>query len=134
MATNPYSNYLEATILSADPIELIRILYRTAIDSTCDARAYLSAGKTAERSRAVSKAVAAVRELSFCLKSDAQPDLARNLAELYDYIQRRLLTANFEQSDAPLAEVAGLLENMLHAWERVDLAQAVRQAASTWAM
>ena len=33
MPTNPYSNYLEATILSADPIELVRILYRTAIDS-----------------------------------------------------------------------------------------------------
>jgi len=120
MPANAYSTYLEATILSADPVELVRILYRTAIDSVHDARAYLAAGDVAARVRSVNKAWGALRELTFCLNHEAQPILARQLAELYDFMQRRLLAANFEQTDGPLAEVAHLLENLSGAWEKVD--------------
>jgi flagellar protein FliS len=120
MPANAYSTYLEATILSADPVELVRILYRTAMDSVHDARAYLAAGDVAARVRAVNKAWGALRELSFCLNHEAQPILARQLTELYDFMQRRLLAANFEQTDAPLAEVAQLLENLSEAWNKVD--------------
>jgi len=42
--------------------------------------------------------------------------LARQLAEMYDYMERRLLAANQEQSDGPLAEVMGLLETLTEAW------------------
>lgn len=118
---NPYDNYLEATVLSADPIELIRILYRSAIDSVRDARMHLAARDIAARSRAISKAVTILTELSLCLKADADPRLARNLAELYDFMRRALLKANLDQADAPLAEVADLLENLYGAWEKVDL-------------
>ncbi len=121
MATNPYNTYLEATVLSADPIELVRILYRSAIESVRDARIHLAAREIGARSRSISKAVAVLIELSSCVKSDADPRLARNLVELYDYMQRRLLRANLDQADAPLAEVAGLLDNLSEAWERIDL-------------
>jgi len=128
MPANPYNNYLEATVLSADPVELVRILYRTAIDSVREARGYLAAGDVAARVRAVNKAWGALRELSYCLNHEADPTLARRLAELYDFMQRRLLAANFEQTDAPLAEVAGLLESMSDAWEKVEA-----PAAGNWA-
>jgi flagellar secretion chaperone FliS len=121
MPANPYDTYLDATILSADPIELVRILYRTAIDSVHEARGHLAASDIAARVRAVNKAWGALRELSFCLNHEAEPALARKLAELYDFMQRQLLAANFEQTDAPLAEVARLLENLSEAWEKVDV-------------
>jgi len=120
MPANAYDTYLEATVLSADPVELVRILYRTAIDCVHDARGYLAAGDVSARVRAVNKAWGAIRELSFCLNHEAQPNLARQLAELYDFMQRRLLAANFEQTDAPLAEVAGVLENLSAAWNKVE--------------
>ncbi len=129
MPANPYSNYMEATVLSADPVELVRILYRTAIDSVREAREYLKAGDIAGRVRAVNKAWGAMRELTFCLNHEAEPTLARRLAELYDYMQRRLLTANFEQTEAPLAEVAGLLESVSEAWEKVETTQTQYWAA-----
>jgi flagellar protein FliS len=122
MATNPYNNYLEATILSAEPIELVRILYRTAIESVRDARIHFASGDIGGRARAISKALAILMELGFCVKADADPRLARNLVELYDFMQRRLLTANLEQTDAPLAEVADLLDNLSTAWENIELA------------
>jgi len=129
MPANPYSNYLEATVLSANPVELVRILYRNAIDSVAEAKGYLAAGDIAPRVRAVNQAWGALRELSFCLNRDADPALARRLAELYDYMQRQLLRANFEQTDGPLAEVSGLLENLLQAWEKVE----APAGENTWA-
>jgi flagellin-specific chaperone FliS len=42
--------------------------------------------------------------------------LGSNLIELYDYMQRRLIVANVEQSDPPLAEVAQLLATLLEGW------------------
>jgi flagellar protein FliS len=124
MPANPYDTYIDATVLSADPIELVRILYRTAIDSVHEARGHLAGGDVAARVRAVNKAWGALRELSFCLNHEADPALAHRLAELYDFMQRQLLTANFEQTDAPLAEVARLLENLSEAWEKVEVPRA----------
>jgi flagellar protein FliS len=84
------------------------------------ARAHLAAGEIKERSQAISKAVSIIHELALSLNPEVEPSLAGTLAELYDYMQRRLLAANFEQSDAPLAEVMGLLETMTDAWYQAN--------------
>ena len=116
MISNPYAAQLDVSILTAEPIELVRILYRTALGSVSAARAHLAAGEIQERSQAINKAVGILHELAVSLNPEVGPALARTLAELYDYMQRRLLQANCEQSDAPLAEVMGLLETMTDAW------------------
>lgn len=129
MPSNPYTAYLEANIVGAEPIELVRMLYRAALDAVGDARVHGAAGETAERGRAISKATSIVRELAMSLNPQADPALAHDLRELYDYIERRLLTANFEKTEAPLAEVAVLLATMSEAWEKVSPATG-EQAAS----
>jgi len=116
MPSNPYAAHLEASILTAEPIELVRILYRTALGSVSAARAHLAAGEIQERSQAINKALSVIHELALSLNPEVEPMLASTLAELYDYMQRRLLAGNLEQSDAPLAEVMGLLETMTDAW------------------
>jgi flagellar secretion chaperone FliS len=120
MPCNPYAAQLDVSILTAEPIELVRILYRTALDSVSGARAHLAAGEIKERSQAIGKAVSIIHELALSLNPEVEPSLAGTLAELYDYMQRRLLAANFEQSDAPLAEVMGLLETMTDAWYQAN--------------
>jgi flagellar protein FliS len=120
MPCSPYAAQLDVSILTAEPIELVRILYRTALDSVSAARAHLAAGEIKERSQAISKAVSIIHELALSLNPEVEPSLAGTLAELYDYMQRRLLAANFEQSDAPLAEVMGLLETMTDAWYQAN--------------
>lgn len=120
MPCNPYAAHLDVSILTAEPIELVRILYRTALDSVSAARAHLAAGEIKERSQAITKAISMIHELALSLNPEVEPNLAGTLAELYDYMQRRLLEANFEQSDAPLAEVMGLLETMTDAWYQAN--------------
>ena len=55
--------YLETRILSADPVELVSILYEYAGISVQDARQSLAAGDVPGRARAVTKAIAIMGEL-----------------------------------------------------------------------
>jgi flagellar protein FliS len=61
--------------------------------------------------------MAILNELALSLDHDAGGEISRSLAEMYDYLQRLILQANFEQIDAPLAEAEQLLATMLDAWE-----------------
>ncbi len=108
--------YFEQMILSASPIELIRLMYQRAIASVADAREHLIAGRIAERSRSIKKAYAIVSELMISLDVAAAPELAKNLRALYCYMQEKLVEANLHQKDAPLAEVGGLLATIADAW------------------
>ncbi len=120
MPSNPYAAYFESSLLTAEPIELVRILYRTALDSVRNARTFLAEGDIAARSKAVAKCIDILRELSFSLRHENEPVLARNLVELYDYMQRRLQTANLSQSSEGLEEVDALLTTMSEAWDRIN--------------
>lgn len=118
---NAYGEYLESQVLTADPLELVRLLYRAALEATRSAREHLAAGRIAERSRRISKAHAIITQLSVSLDHARGGALSRRLAELYDYMQRRLMEANLRQKAEPLAEVEGLLQTLLEGWE--DLGQ-----------
>jgi len=118
----PQDAYLESQVLSADPLELVRLLYRAAGDATRSARAHLSAGRIAERSRQITKAHAILTQLSVSLDHARGGSLSRNLAELYDYMQRRLLEANLCQNAEPLVEVEGLLATLLEGWDQIRTA------------
>jgi flagellar protein FliS len=117
MPNHRYQNHLEDEILTANPVHLIQLLYRGALDSITSARRYLKLGDIRARSRAISKAMAIVTELSLSLNHTTGGDVSKNLAELYAYAEKLLIQANQEQSDPPLAEAERLLSPLLQAWE-----------------
>jgi flagellar protein FliS len=114
-----YDIYLESQVMAADPLELVRLLYRAAGDATRNARAHMTAGRIGERSREISKTHAILAQLSVTLDHARGGALSRSLAELYDYMQRRLLDANQRQEAQPLVEVESLLTTLLEGWEQV---------------
>ena len=105
MANTIYNTYLEAEVFGADPVKLIHMLYRGAVEAVGAAHRHLAAKQIRERSRQVNKAWNILQELSRSLDLERGGKIARRLGELYDYMQRRLIEANAQQSDAPLAEV-----------------------------
>ncbi len=117
MASNPYEAYLESTILAADPVELVEIAYKAAIEAVGEARRALRRGDIAARAKAISRASAIVVELMLAVNREQGGPLAYNLIELYDYMQRRLIEANAEQAEPPLAEVGRLLATLLEGWK-----------------
>jgi flagellar secretion chaperone FliS len=111
--------YLENRILSADPVELICILYEHAILAVQEARDGIEKRDIAARSKAISKAIAIIGELESSLNHGAGGEVAGNLARLYQYIRERLLLANRCQEAGPLVEVERLLKTVGEAWDAI---------------
>jgi flagellar protein FliS len=119
MWNNGHDAYLESRVLSADPVELVNMLYQACIQAVRDARYHLERGEIGPRSQAINKACEIVMELNSSLDRDQGGEIAVRLAQLYDYMLGRLLEANMQQSDPPLAEVLGLLATLAEAWQGV---------------
>jgi flagellar protein FliS len=108
--------YIAGKVLSASPMELIRILYETALDSVNKAIFYLHSGDILERGRAITKANEAIAELKVSLRPVDDNNYSKNLEGLYAYMERQLFKAHVEKSEAILNEVSRLLTVLLEGW------------------
>jgi flagellar protein FliS len=119
MSYRVHNTYFETEIMTADPVRLVQLLYRGAMESVAASRRHLAAGAIRERSRQINKALGIVHELLETLDRERGGEIARNLAGLYAYMSTRLIEANAQQIDAPLAEVETLLATLAEAWAPV---------------
>jgi len=134
MWQNAHDAYLESRILAADPIELVNLLYQACTAAVREARQHLANGEIAARSRSITKASEILIELTTSLDHERGGEISQRLALLYDYMLRRLAEANFQQSDAPLADVLGLLSTLSEAWQGLKPAEKPAATnASPWA-
>jgi len=122
MAKTEYDRYLEAEVLSADPVKLVRMLYRGAVDSVRAARRHVEQGEIRERSREINRAWSILQELAGSLDHSEGAEISRRLAGLYGYMQGRLIEANIKQSARPLEEVEVLLVTLTEAWQSTPAA------------
>ncbi len=120
---NAHSQYLEAEVLSADPVQLISLLYRGALEAVTAARAHLQERDIRRRTRRINQAYEIlfelIQSLDHTLEKNAGGEISQNLARLYAYMQTRLLEANSQQIEAPLTEVENLLTTLAEAWKAV---------------
>lgn len=116
----PINTYEENRILSSSPLGLVRILYTAALRAVQNARQHLRAGDIAARSREITMAQEILLELGSSLDASKAPELSERLSALYDFMQARLIEANIEQKDGPLAIVDGLLGTLQEAWSQVE--------------
>jgi flagellar protein FliS len=116
MSHSPQDAYLESRVLSADPLELVCMLYQGAIGAVQDARRHLADGKIDARSRSISRACDILMELHSALDHSRGGEIAGRLAALYAYMHGKLLEANCQQVDPPLGEVLSLLATLAEAW------------------
>ncbi len=123
MAYTNHDRYLETEVLNADPVKLVGMLYRGAIEAIGAARRHLAGGEIRERSRQIMKAWEIVGELARSLDHARGGEISRSLHGLYTYLQRQLLDANRDQMDAPLAEVEQLLNTLHEAWATLNIEQ-----------
>lgn len=112
-----YGNNLEVEVYSASPLELTRLLYRGALDAIEKATSCLAKGDIEGRGQAISRSAAIVLELASSLNMEAGGEVAASLVRIYEYVNRLLLTAHFEQRSEPLNEAHKLLRTLLEGWE-----------------
>ena len=123
--------YLQTHVLSADPVELVCLLYQHAADSVREARASLARGDIGARAKAISKAIGILGELNGALDRKVGGTISTSLEQLYSYMTLRLTEANVRQQDAPLAEVESLMNTLGQAWQETRARQSAAAAHVT---
>src|SRR5690349_10133133 len=92
--------YISNRVMTASPMELVRILYEASVQSVDEALSALHSGDILARGEAVNKAIEILAELRMSLRRDVQEEYSNTLAELYGYIQHQLIRAHAEQSES----------------------------------
>lgn len=115
---------VESGVMSADPHQLIVMLFDGAQAAIRAARIHMQAGNSAEKGRSISKALDIVNNgLAAALDREQGGDIAEQLGSLYSYIARLLLTANLRNDEASLDEAERLLEDIASAWREIGQQQ-----------
>ena len=108
---------LETGVAAASPQRLIVMLYDGALAALAEAKGHIAAGRTAQKGRAIGKAISIVDEgLKAALDVSQGGDIARSLMQLYDYVSRRLLIANLRDDVGLIDEANQLLSELRGAW------------------
>lgn len=123
-ASNPIAAYkkidTDITVESANPHQLILLLYDGALTAIAVAKANMETGNTEAKGLAISKAIDIISNgLKVSLEFEAGGEIAQNLAALYDYMVRRLVHANLKNQVGALQEVANLLNEIRSAWVEI---------------
>jgi flagellar protein FliS len=107
----------------ANPHRLIDMLMEGALDKISAAKGFILRNEVGAKGVAISKAVSMIAELRASLNMEAGGELAQNLDNLYDYMQRQLTRANIEDDQHILNEVTTLLSGIRDAWNSIPQAQ-----------
>jgi flagellar secretion chaperone FliS len=103
-------------VAASDPHRLIVMLLDGALERIVTARGCMQRNETSEKARLINRAVSIIGELRNSLDLSKGGQIAANLAELYDYMCRRLLLATSENKPEMLDEVSALLHEIRSAW------------------
>ncbi|MDR0233920.1 MAG: flagellar export chaperone FliS [Zoogloeaceae bacterium] len=111
----------ESEINNASPHRLIALLFEGVQNAVSAAKLHAEKGDSVERGAQISKAVNIIANgLKVSLDTQSGGELAKQLAELYDYMISRLLGANMRNDIAALDEVQDLLGRVQTAWQQID--------------
>lgn len=120
-ALSSYSDYgYNSEIEYADPHRLIQMLFEGALKRIAYAKGAMQRNKISEKGKFISQTIEIVGGLRASLDVEGGGDIAANLESLYDYISRRLVTANLKNSEEMLDEVSGLLLDVKIAWDAIN--------------
>lgn len=116
---NQYQQVGAADAPFADRHRLIEMLMDGGMDRLAQARGAVIRGDRPAKIKFIGKAFDIIGGLRGGLDLDKGGDIARNLDELYDYMQRRLVSANARDDVTVLDEVSTLLGEIREAWKEI---------------
>jgi flagellar protein FliS len=119
-AMNAYRKVgVQSAIDDATPHQLITMLLEGALDRIASAKGAMERGDTATQGALIGKAITIIDNMRASLDHEQGGDLAGRLADLYDYMERRLLEASVKAQPEILDEVSGLLREVKSGWDQM---------------
>lgn len=111
---------LETTVENASPYQLIILLFDGALSAMKFAKLHMKNNDIAAKGMAISKAINIIDNgLRGSLNFEKGGEIADNLDNLYDYINRRLLYANLHNDEAAIDQCYQLLSDIANAWKQI---------------
>lgn len=117
MSVNPYQKYKTAQYSTASPEQLLLMLYEGAIKYARQAQKDMEERNVEAANNKLKKTEDIISELMVSLNMDEGGEIAQNLYNLYDYMNRRLIQANIRKDPALVDEVINLLSSLKESWE-----------------
>ena len=108
-----------AGVADASPHRLIQMLMEGVLQRLAEAKGAIQRNVLSEKGESMGKAITIVSGLRNSLNKEVGGDMASNLDDLYDYMQRRLLEANVENSEAMVDEVMALMRTIKSGWDGI---------------
>lgn len=117
MSVNPYQKYKTAQYSTASPEQLLLMLYEGAIKYARQAQKDMEERNVEAANNKLKKTEDIISELMVSLNMDEGGEIAQNLYNLYDYMNRRLIQANIRKDPGLVDEVINLLTSLKESWE-----------------
>jgi len=110
----PYNRYLETTVQTATPAQLLIMLYDGAIRFSRQGIEALKQNKYEEANRCLVRVQDIIQE--FVITLDRNAPMSDSLLQLYEYFIHRLIEGNVKKQSEPIEEVMGYLIDLKETW------------------
>jgi len=111
---NPYQQYRQNAVMSAGRGDLTLMLYNGAVKFIRQGMKYIEERNIEGAHNSIVRAQEIISHLNDTLNMEYE--LSKNLALLYEYINRRLFEANVRKEIETLEEVLGFVEELRDTW------------------
>ena len=105
----------------ANPHQLIQMLMQGVVDKVSIAKSAMAEGQVAVKGESISKAISIIDGLKASLDQEKGGDIAVNLNDLYDYMQRVLVEGNLSNDEGKFNEVISLMQEIKEAWDSIPV-------------
>ncbi|MEM1404373.1 MAG: flagellar export chaperone FliS [Pseudomonadota bacterium] len=110
---------VQSGVTDASPHQLITMLLDGALSRISSAKGAMARGEIALQGGLIGKAIGIIDGMRASLDMDRGGDVATNLRDLYDYMERRLLEGGAKADPDALDEVTNLLKEIKAGWDGI---------------
>ncbi|MDH5720888.1 MAG: flagellar export chaperone FliS [Spirochaetia bacterium] len=120
-SANPYLQYKNNSIETAEPKELIVMLYEGAVKFLTTAIENMQSFKTYDiANENIIKTQNIITELMLSLDMDKGGQISESLFNIYAYMKKELLEANVEKNSDKAKRILNYLTDLKNTWQEVD--------------
>ncbi len=120
MRNNPYKQYQKQGVLTANPGELIVMLYDACIKNMKLAEIFVGEKNYEGANKAYIKAQDIMTELVSSLNYDYE--IAEQLLRIYDFVIRQLVESNIKKDASLLPDLVEIMGELREAWVQIKSA------------
>ena len=112
-------NHIHGSVETASPHRLVQMLLEGVQEKLLAAKGFMAKNDIAKKGEHISWAISIIDSLRACLDTEQGGEVAVNLGNLYDYMERRLLEANLKNDPAIIDEVGMLMAQIKSGWDAI---------------